>query len=136
MACGASTSPGFGIVRAEEVEDVGFPQAHGTVRQSLLVDQKREGDASFFPEQERVGPVAKAHRSQVRALLFEGRLVVAQLSDVLTAEDSTIVAQKHEDGGLLPPKGTQTQLSSVGVGQNDAGERLAEGTGHLTGKYT
>ena len=42
-----------------------------------------------------VTEVAESNGSQPGALLAEGVLVLAQLRDVLAAEDSTPVAQKH-----------------------------------------
>jgi hypothetical protein len=64
---------------------------------SLLVDQQREGDAGFLPKLPRVIAVAKADRRQLGSRLPKVLRAVAQLCDVLAAEDSAVVAQKHHD---------------------------------------
>jgi hypothetical protein len=53
-------------------------------------------------------------------------LVFAQLRDVLAAEDSSIVAKKDDDGGMVLPQRTEANVVARGVGENDAGELLAE----------
>ena len=61
---------------------------------------------------------------------MEGLLVIAQLRDVLAAEDSAVVAKEDEDDGILFPEGAEADLLAEGVGESDAGETLAEGVGH------
>ena len=63
-------------------------------------------------------------------LFAEGLLVLAQLRDVFAAEDSTVVAEEDEDGGMRFPEGAEANGFAEGVGENDAGETLAEGIGH------
>lgn len=55
----------------------------------------------------------------------------AQLRDVLTAEDSAIVAKKNDDGGLALPQRTQTDISAIDVRENDVCEMLAESFLHV-----
>jgi hypothetical protein len=49
-------------------------------------------------------PVAEANCGQAGSALFESRLVLAQLRDVLTAENSSIVPKKDEHGRTALPK--------------------------------
>jgi hypothetical protein len=57
-------------------------------------------------------------------------LVFAQLRDVLTAEDSAIVAKKNHRGRRRFPKRAQADFAAVGIGQNDIRERCTERVGH------
>jgi hypothetical protein len=62
--------------------------------------------------------------------LAEGLLVFAQLRDVLSAEDSTVVAKENEDGGIIFPERTEAEVIARGIRKGDAGESLAERFGH------
>jgi hypothetical protein len=62
--------------------------------------------------------------------IAECLLVFAQLRDVLSAEDSAIVAKENEDGGIIFPERAETDGIAKGVGERDAGEPLAEGFRH------
>jgi hypothetical protein len=57
-------------------------------------------------------------------------LVFAQLRDVLTAKDSTIVAKKNDDGWLALPQRTETGFLARGVGEDDVCELFAESFPH------
>jgi hypothetical protein len=135
VAGGAGASAGLGIIRSHKVQDVGFSETGGAIGEALLVDEEREADAGFYPEEPGIGAVPQADRREVCALVFESLFVAAQLRDVLPAEDSAVMPQEHEDGGVLFPEGAQAELQTVGVGQNDAGKRLAEGADHSTSQY-
>ena len=74
--------------------------------------------------------VAKADGGEGGAFSTEGLLVFAQLRDVLATEDSAVVAEKDEDGRIVFPQGAEADLVAKGVGENDAGELLAEEVGH------
>jgi hypothetical protein len=56
--------------------------------------------------------------------------VLAQLRDVLAAEDSAVVAKKDEDGGIGFPERAQADGFAEGIGERDIGELPAEGFGH------
>ena len=121
----AGASAGPGVVSSQKVQDVGLSETGGAVGEALPVDQEREGDAGFIPEEAGIVPVTQANGGEVRAFLFESQLVVAQLRDVLAAEDSTVMAQEHEHGWTLFPERAQTHVAPVQVGQDDGGERFA-----------
>jgi hypothetical protein len=131
-----SALPCLGVIAAQQVQEVRFPQARCAIRRALIVYQERERDAGLFAEQAGVVGVAQAHRRQVRSLVFESPLVLAQLRDVLAAEDSPKVPQENQHGGLSLPKRAEPDLAPAGIRQNDAGERLAERAGHGSTQYT
>jgi len=83
------------VLAPEQVQQIRVAQTGGAIRLALLVDQQRERNARILPEQARVIRVAKSDGRQVDAPFAESLLVFAQLRDVLAAEDSTVVAQKH-----------------------------------------
>ena len=117
-------------IAAQKVQEVRFPQARCTIRRALIVDQKREGDASFSAELAGILGVAQTYGRQVRSLVFEGFLVVAQLRDMLAAEDSSVVPQENQNGGPTLPKRAEPDLAHISIRQYDAGQRLAERAGH------
>jgi hypothetical protein len=125
-------SPGLRVIAAKKVQDVGLLQARRAIRFPLLVNQQGEGDAGFIAEKTGVAPVAESHSGQAGSLLLEFLLVFAQLRNVLAAEQSPIVAQENENPWLPFPKRSEPDLMSVGIRQDDAGQRLAERAGHVT----
>jgi hypothetical protein len=56
--------------------------------------------------------------------------VLAQLRDMLAAEDSPVVPQENQNGRLIPPKRAELDLAPIGIRQYNAGQRLAERAGH------
>ena len=92
-----------------------------------LVHQQRERDAGLFPELTGIFPIAEANYGQSRFPLTERRFMLAQLRDVLAAEDSTVVTEEDDHRRLLVPKGTQPDFVPVRIRQIDVGERRAEG---------
>lgn len=56
--------------------------------------------------------------------------VLAQLRDVLAAEDSTIMPQEDDDGGRVRPQRTECYGLAVDVRQGDAGESCAVAFSH------
>jgi hypothetical protein len=59
--------------------------------------------------------VTQANRRKVRAPLAEFPLVVAQLRNVLAAENSPVVPQKHDHSGNVGPQISEPHLPVVGV---------------------
>ena len=126
VAGGLGPLPGCRVVAPKEMEQGSAAEAGGAVRFPLLVDQEREGDAGFLSENAGVVPVPKPDGRQACALFPEGLLVLAQLRDVLAAEDSTVVAEEDEDRGTLPPQRTEADLLTFRVGQDDPRKLSAE----------
>lgn len=92
------------VVFAEHMEQVCDAKAQGLVRLAFFVDEQREFDLGVFAELAGVGCIAQTDRDKLGAFLFEGVLVLAQLRDVLTAEDSAIVAEKNDDRRIAGPQ--------------------------------
>ena len=90
----------------------------------LLVDQKKKCDFGFLPEQTRIVAIPQSHRSQGRALALKGALVFAQLRDVLTAEDSTIMAEENENRRPLFPESSKTMVVPIAIWQHDGGKNF------------
>jgi len=122
--------PCLGVIAAQQVQEIRFSQARCAIRSALIVYQERERDAGLFAEQTGVVGVAQAYRRQIRSLVFERLLVLAQLRDVLAAKESTIVPKENQHGGLTLPKRAEPDLTRIGIRQNDAGQRIAERAGH------
>jgi hypothetical protein len=79
------------VSRTEQMEEIGFFQSCRPVGEPVFVDQQRKTDSGLFPEGLRVVAVTKAYGSQFGVFGLEFRFVLAQLRDVLTAEDSSVV---------------------------------------------
>ena len=92
----ASPQPRRDVVRTEHVEQGRRAETGGAVGLALRVDEQREGDPGLVAERAGVGGIPEADRRQPRPALPELGLVVAQLRDVLPAEDSAVVAQEHD----------------------------------------
>jgi len=127
---GLGAFAGFGVIGAQEVQQVGFLQAHGAISGAPVVDQERELDAGLFAEQAGVVGVAQAYGCQACSFALEGLLVLAQLRGMLAAENSTIVPQENQDSGLRLPERAEPDLAAVGIGKGDAGQGFAERAGH------
>jgi hypothetical protein len=129
VAGGAGAVAAFEIV-AEEVEDVGGFEVGDFVGLAMLVDEKGEVDSGFLLEKAGVVCIAEADGGERGVLFAEGLLVFAQLRDVLAAKDSAVMAEEDEDDGTRFPERAETNGLAEGVGEDDAGESLAEGFGH------
>ena len=65
--------------------------------------------------------IAEADRRDIRATRFDFGLALAQLRDVLTAENSAVVAKENNDGRLRLPQRAETDGTLVGIGESDFG---------------
>jgi hypothetical protein len=130
VAGSAGALAAFEIVAAEEMENVGGFEVGDFVGLAVLVNEEGEIDAGFLLEDAGVVGVAEAYGGERGVFFAEGLLVLAQLRDVLAAEDSAVVAKEDDDGGVVFPERAETDLLSEGVGERDIGELLAEGFGH------
>ena len=92
-----------GVVSAEKVKQVGFIEAHGLICLALVVNQKRKGDASLLAEVAGITHIAQSHGGQASTFLAKLLFELAQLRDVLTAEDSAVMTKKNDDGRRITP---------------------------------
>ena len=79
------------VIPTQKMKQVRTLQFGGAVGSAVRVNQKRKCDASLFAEQPRVAKVAHADRREIRSTRLDFSLMLAQLRDVLAAEDSTVV---------------------------------------------
>jgi len=97
---------------------------------ALRVHQERKRDAGVLAKEAGVVPVAKSDGGEPRPFFLEGLLMFAQLRDVLTAEHSTIVPQKHKHRRAVGPQRAELNRTVVRVGQDDACKLCAERLDH------
>jgi len=112
------------------VEDVGGFEVGDFVGLAVLVDEQGEVDFGFLLEEAGVVGITEADGGEGGAFFAEGLLVFAQLRDVLATEDSAVVAEEDEDGGIVVPERAEPDLLAESVGEDDGCELLAEGFGH------
>lgn len=101
---GLSPASGLHVVPTQQVEQGSVAQANSFVGFALVVDQEGELDTSFFAKEFGVARVAQSNGGEMRALLLELFFECAQLRDMLSAEDSTIVAKEHQHGWSALPQ--------------------------------
>ena len=130
MPGGASAITALEVVAAKYVKHIGDAQVSEFVGLALFVDEQGEVDSRFFLENTRVVAVAKADGCEGSTFVEEGLLVFAQLRDVLTAKNSSIVAKKNDDRRLALPQRSQANLLAKSVGKNEVSEPLAESLQH------
>ncbi len=103
MSRGARARPGLRVFPFKEMQYVRRLQPRGAVCAAILVDQKRKRDSRFVAKQARVVAVSQPHGGEAAAGRSKFPLALAQLRNMLAAEDSAVVAKKHDGGGLLLP---------------------------------
>jgi hypothetical protein len=126
MACRPGAASRLRIIPAKQMQQVGFPQPNSAVSAALLIDEQREPDFGFLPEKTRIVAVSQPYGSQARPFLFEFVLMFTQLRNVLTAENSTIVAKKDDDGRPAFPQRPKSDFAPVSIRQYDIHQRLAQ----------
>jgi hypothetical protein len=119
MAGCPSASSRCGVVPAKQMQQVRGFQSRGSISQPLLVDQQGKRDPGFLAEKPRVLAVPQSDGGQCGALFLEGFLVLAQLRDMLTAENSAIVSQKYEHRRTARPQGPENYFPSIAIRKSD-----------------
>ena len=100
-------------------------EAHSTIGLPLGIHQKGERDSRLLAKDLGVACVAQADGGQPSASIAECRFMVAQLRDMLAAEDSSVVAKEGDHCGLVGPKRAESDRPSFRVGQDYSREVLA-----------
>jgi hypothetical protein len=118
------------VVTAQQVQQGSVAQANSFICHALFVDQERELDTGFFAEKPGIAHVAQPDGRNVCAFLFEFFFECAQLRDMLAAKNSTVVAQKDQDGWSALPQRTQAGCLALGIGQRNSGKFAAIGLSH------
>lgn len=122
----AGSLSGDSILTSKQMKQVGGFQLDRFIGLALFVDQKREGDPGLFAELPRVDAVSETNRREGCALVAKSLIVSAQLRDVLAAEDSSIVAQKNDNSGLLVPQRAKANFAAFRVRESDERQPFAE----------
>jgi hypothetical protein len=112
---GLRTAAGLHVVPTQQVKQGSVAQADSFVGLAFVIDQKRELDAVFFAKEFGVARVAQSNGGQVGAFPLELFFEFAQLRDMLSAEDSTIVAKEDQHGRSALPQRTEARGISVDI---------------------
>lgn len=91
------------IVSPQQMKNVRRLQFQCVVRLFPFVNQKRKRNSRLLPERLGILRIAQTYRCQRRSLRSKFRFLRAQLRDVLPAENSTVVPQKHHHRRLRRP---------------------------------
>ena len=78
-------------------------QPNGFIGFAFVIDQQREMDTGFLAEESGIAGIAQSDDSEMSAFFLELGFKFAQLRDVLSAEDSTVVAKEDHHGRSALP---------------------------------
>ena len=129
VAGGLSLLAGGEVVPPEEVEEVGLPEIRDLVSATLFIDQQGEGDPCLVAKKPSVVDVPKTDCGEPGTGFLNLRLMIAQLRDMLAAEDSSIVAQENEHRGSFFPQGPEADSLAVWVFELNGGKGGTQGVG-------
>ena len=122
VAGGHSLLAGGEVAPQEEVEEVCLPQVRDLVGEAFFVDQQGEGDLRLLAEEPGVVGVPKTDCGEGCPGFLNLQLMIAQLRDMLAAEDSSIVAQEDEHRGSFFPQGPEANCLAVWIREFNGGE--------------
>ena len=103
LTMGFSALTSHGVFRLEQMQDVCRLEFDGGIRFAVSVNQKREVDAGFLSELAGVLLIAKTDGGNANMPQAKFVFVRAQLRDMLTAKNSTIMTQEGNHTRLLRP---------------------------------
>ena len=98
VSCGLCPLACLQIVFAQQVKQGSMAQPNGFIGLAFVIDQQRKLDAGFFAEKPGIGGIAQSDYSEMSAFFLELGFEFAQLRDMLSAEDSTVVAKEDHYG--------------------------------------
>jgi len=96
MAGGRRARPRLGVITSHQVQNVCRLEPGRTIGEPLRIYQQRKRDRSFLAKELRVTHIAKSDSREVGALVFKLLLMVAQLRNMLAAEDSAVMTQEDD----------------------------------------
>ena len=126
MAVPAGAFAGGGVIAPKKVEQRGAAQSGDAIGVAFLIDEQRECDSGFFSEEAGIVLVAQSDCGDAGAFTLEISLVLAQLRDVLAAEDSAIVPQKGQHRRGFGPNRSQPDLIPLRIGQTQSRQSCAQ----------
>jgi hypothetical protein len=103
MAGRLRARPGPGVVTSKQMQKIRRLEAGGAIREPSLVHQQRKRYSSLLAKEAGIAHIAETDRSEIGALGSQLLLMVAQLRDMLAAEDSSVVSQEDDHGGPAFP---------------------------------
>jgi hypothetical protein len=122
--------PRLRVVGPKQVKKVSGLETGRVIGLPLFVDQQWKFDARLFAESSGVARVPQADSGQFRAFRLELGFVVAQLRDMLAAEDSAVVAKKNDHSRLQLPQRSEPYGDAIGIRQRDTCQCLAKRGNH------
>jgi hypothetical protein len=126
VSCGLCPLARLQIVFAQQVEQGSVAQPNRLISFAFVVDQQRKLDTGFLAEELGIAGIAQANHGEMSAFLLELGFEFAQLRDMLSAEDSTVMAKEDHHGRPALPQGTQPSRLAIGVRERDSGELAAK----------
>ena len=103
------------VVFAQKMEQRSVAQTNGFICFAVVIDQKRELNTGFLAEEPGIARIAEADHRQMRAFLLELSFKFAQLRDVLSAENSTVMPEKNHHGRSALPQRSKPRRLAIGV---------------------
>lgn len=126
VSTGLCPLAGLQVVFAQKVEQGSVAQPNSFIGLAFVIDEKRKLDASFLAEESGIAGIAQSDDSQMSAFLLELGFEFAQLRDVLSAENSTVMTKKDHDCRSSLPQGAQPSRLAIGVRERDSSQLAAE----------
>jgi hypothetical protein len=114
------------VVFAQKMKQGSVTQANSFICFAFVIDEKRELDARFLAEELGIAGIAQANDGQMRAFLLELGFKFAQLRDVLSAKNSTVMPKKDHHGWSGFPQGSEPRRLSIGVRKSYSSQLAAE----------
>lgn len=96
------------------------------IRLPLLVNQQRKSDAGLVTKSPRVRQIAQSNGGQPCSLVRKRLLMIAQLRDVLSAENSAVMPKEDDYRGPGFPQRAQWDRVFLAVRQNNLREPRAK----------
>jgi hypothetical protein len=117
---------GLRVVRAQKMKKICRLQFRSSVGFAVGIDEQRKSNTGCFSKLAGIVHIAQANSRERGSGLLEFALVLAQLRDVLAAENSTIVPQEHNHSGIALPQGSEPYLAAGGIRQDENCQPAAE----------
>lgn len=118
------------VVLAEQVKERRFLQPHSPIGFTLFINKKGKSDSRLLPESAGVIHVSQPNGCEPCSPGFKFLFVLTQLRDVLTAENSTPVAEEHQHCRPVGPERAELDFFPVHIGQNQTRQPAAVGIAH------
>jgi hypothetical protein len=114
------------VVFAKQVEQGSVTQSNSLIGFAFVINEKRKLDAGFLAKELGIAGIAQANHGEMSAFLLELDFEFAQLRDVLSAEDSTVVAKEDHYGRSTLPQRAEARWFAIGVRECYSSQLTAE----------